>query len=341
MHEYDYRKMLKSLNKKTVSDYITVLKSNPPDTTRKLTMALRIPKKKVRESPEFKEIISYSTIDCVDNVLKSNYGPYRHTKEIPRMLEKVVKTGFLTDEIKKNIASRLGDILPEFYPYAKKALLSVALQWVETEEDALNIIQRNFKSLESSTLDTLVSKVQNGYDNDKIKSLTEKGMAFKANKFNSADINDPDIRKQFINTIAETPSILTKIKHDIHITLDDFRLLPPARRFKFMQQVFNPIMSNFDSTYQGYYYNSYGNRVEYSPKDIAIKILSRYTTKTNDAWMNKVSVDSISYDDLYELLFAVAINKNKEVVRWLERYKKFNDQRPKVKKVFENVLKWL
>ena len=248
-------------------------------------------------------------VQQVDAVLNKKRKWGGHGKELPKLLK--TYEGIITPAVKQKIVKKVCGPMKDFYPYAKKELLEVTLPWINTESEALGIIQHHHRSLDTKIIDTLLTKISNGIDHPDLKKFRESSLPFVARSLNALDMTNPDDRRQVVNSIAKTPSLMRLIDHNITLTLDDLKSLPPARRLDFMEFLYEPVLGR--RSHRGTYYGTITKqRIQRARK--------KYGADT------RMPIAKIPRDDMKHLLFAVSLRKNEIVATWWERYEKYLDK---------------
>lgn len=254
-----------------------------------------------------KELLSPTVLKQINSILtnKPKYGG--HGKKLPKLLKRY--EDMLSDEIKQRIVKKVSTPMKEFYPYAKRDLLDIAVKWIKDEDTTIKVIQQHYRIIDVDVLEQLLTNVSGGIEHESLKKVRETSLPFLARELRKLDLNDGDQRHQVINTVAKTPSLLKQMDTRIHITLEDMQKLPPSRRFDFMRFIYEPKFGNYSVYAKNWW-----------PRSITKARLK----KANDHQRyKKITIDPISRDDVKNLLFAVSIRKNGEVKIWYDRYDEY------------------
>lgn len=201
----------------------------------------------------------------------------------------------LNDEAKINISVCLLQNEQKFYNSCFHLMIQTVVQFVPQDEDmVIGIIKRFNGNINADDLNTLLNKIPNGENNNKIIDTLKKCKIYQILKQKEIIDEDPKTRINFFKFIGKMPSLIEKINFDIKMNIDDLHILPPVARFNFIQ----------------YYFRYKVASLEYP--------VSRYNTQ--NANNSKVKLDFIGYDQMKELLFPVSIRKNIQVSDWLNKY---------------------
>lgn len=178
--------------------------------------------------------------------------------------------------------------------------------------------------MDGQEVDKLLAIIPDGIDNCLLTIAGAKVLQIR--ELRQLDLTDPEQRHKFVNTIAQTPSMISKVGIKLDITYQDLEKLPPARRFNFLQHLYEPRL--------GHMYLRGGNPTYYGT--IYISRLKKALTHDRYKWFN---IEDLSVGKLKHLLFAVSIRKNAAIKLWLERYEeylsvktKLGQSRPMLKK---------
>lgn len=223
---------------------------------------------------------------------------------------------FLLDEDKQELKGYLLNSLEDFYPYAKKPLTSLLVSWLRQDYDedvAIELLKKHYKTLDGKSFDTVLSFIKNPNDKS-IQDILEKSPGYMLNLFFNLDMSNRDNKKKLLNWLAERPSYMSKINFPLELSAEDFELLPTMRRFGFIREVYNPLM-----TVAGYY-NKRKSKV--NPFD-ALNSLIR-----DNGWFRSIKLNWIDEERMKFLVFGASMRDNAEVSQWFEQYRelcKFRD----------------
>lgn len=306
MNDKDYKKVLKQL-KKDEDLFIKFINIIKPENENQLVFVrdyMENFSKKDEVGKIVYPIVSKLVLDLVTS--KPKYKWAKKGTKAPKIL-KTFKN-ILTDEVRRSVIEIVKTPMKEWYPYAKKDVVNVSIPWINSEEEALSIAKLHHRIINVKNMNILLTKISDGTNNPTIGKLLEKSPSYKAGQLKKLDLTDTDQRHKFINSIAQTPSLLKLLNNiQLTITLDDLKKLPPVRRFNFLQYLYEPSLGY---RYSGRYYgNINGSTMK--------KAIKRFGGTT------RLPMDKIKTEDLKQLLFSVSFRKNDEVNVWWDRYKQY------------------
>lgn len=240
---------------------------------------------------------------------------WKNGNEIPKMIENNKLT--MSEDTKQYLVDAVMGKLPlvKFYPYARRLLLPNIISFIHDEHKAIQFLNKNHSLMDGNEVDKLLAIIPDGLDNH---LLTIGGAkVLRIRELRQLDLNDSEERHKFINTIAQTPSMISKVGIKLDITHKDLERLPPARRFNFLQHLYEPRLGHMwvRGSEPRYYGNLYLNRLKKAEGHARYK------------WF---SIEDLSVDDMKHLLFAVSIRKNAVMKLWIERYEAYLNLKPRL-----------
>lgn len=319
MINYTYLSTIKNLKKnpKAFEAFLLDLSSNPPANPQQILYLTRYMPPALRQNPTIEaNMVKYVKIN-IDKILKTKYKWGAAGKPVGKMLKEFGDAFNRTE--RRKIMSKILPKMSQFYAYAKREVLETLVDWVEDEDTAIQIITKHHRLLSPAQAETVMKNVSKGWDNELVKKAFAQSLMTLTKKFKDADLKDKGVRKDFVNAIAQRPSLIRKVNKRIRLTLDDLNSLPPARRFTFLRELYRPIFRSYNL-------------------NTLLGIVRAFENAPNT---KLVSIEPVPAEEMETLLFSLSIRKNDEVAKWFEKYKKFLINRDKMKKQIADIQRWL
>lgn len=306
MENKDYKKVL-SLIKKEETVLVGFIRLVPPTTLTQIN-AVRDMTKHVSDPKVIAEAVESEVLTQVESILSTKKKWGSHGRALAKLLGDY--GDIISDKVKQKIVNRATGTLETFYPYAKKELLSVVIPWVKDEDSAIAILNAHHRNITTDDMDVLLGQITNGINHDGLKKIREHSTSFLAHSFQKADFNDADVRRKFIKEFAKMPSLIRHVSNvSVTITLDDLKDIPPARRFDFLQFLYQPLLGLYSLYSKNWW-----------PRKVTKKNIEQ--ARKNKLY-TQISVEDVSLDDMKNLLFALSIRKNEMIQAWYRRYEQY------------------
>lgn len=308
MENKDYAKIIRRL-KKDEKVFIGFIKLVPPANSSQIrTIKEHI--KDFNNNDEVNEAISFVVSKRIESLLNRRGKQYGALgKELPDLMKE--HNDIILDKTKRKLIKKVSvDKLDNFYAYSKKEIVNLTSDWIEKEEDAVEIIQTHHRILESTTFNNLLSKIADGVKHENLKKLRESSPTFLAKELMALDLNNPDERHRFINSIARSTSLTKYVDtSNLVLTLEDLKKLPSMRRFNFLCYLYQPLLG----------------RLYRNGRFAGFITAARVKEKLKKGKITRLPIQSFPRDDLKDLLFTVAVHKNELASAWWKRYEEFFD----------------
>lgn len=255
-------------------------------------------------STNVQSITEEMVLQQIDEILNKKRPYGQHGKKLPRLVKKYGV--LLPDGARAKLLNMITTPMNNFYTYAKKELIEQLVPWIESEDQAIKVINEHHGLLKVNTLEALLSKVANGIEHEALALFRDRSLPFIARQIQALDLNVAENKYRAVNAVAKAPRLLQYLNITLHITLDDFKQLPPARRFDFIQYCYGPLLGRFNEYSKNWW-----------PRNITKDHITK--AKTHKLY-SQIKVDKISRDDMKHLLFAISVRKYEEMAAWYERY---------------------
>jgi hypothetical protein len=295
--------------KKSPKAFSLVLAANIDDWAKSgaLNEILKVYDKDVR-TPELDRIINNGIIKLLSNAKArkpNKYTVYKLGKEIPKAIKSCI--GFMDDKTKSEVLSKILDKQDNFYSYARKLLAQTAAELANSDKESIEVLNSFYKVMEKKAFFDVVGKVTGGMSNPSIKKILDKTKKFHVCRYTKSEIkSDSKRRVELLKDIARTTSSAKNLNFMITFKVEDLKELASVMRFNFLQWYFKP---RFRCAARNY------NR----PEKYKLQ-LNQYTKGTG---LDKIEIDTMTDDELTELLFGVGLKKNDEVTKFIDKYKHY------------------
>lgn len=284
----------------TQVDWLAYMQNNMPDClkAKNITAAFAVAKNKLVVQ-QLKETI----FDGIENLKPRKWGS--HGKDIIRAINSL--TPYLNQrEVVRliNAAIKQNDL---FYPYARKELATVLINLTNDSDEVVKIFETFYRAMDDATINSAMTKINGGMENVAVKAVLEKTGTLAHLKYDEGEIKaNVDKKRELLKDIAYTITAAKKLGFELDVNLDDLKSLPPALRFKFLQNAYEPEIKFARG------WTSYGYYKKYKLHNI------------RDAFkLSKLKMPVIGEDDMKELLFSVALTKNEEMGNWFKQYQRY------------------
>jgi hypothetical protein len=178
----------------------------------------------------------------------------------------------------------------------------------------ITILKEFGRSIKPDVLELLLTKIEGGRDNAEVKAILNKSKVFNYLKYDQTKVEtDRAERIKLLRDIAHTQTILKRLPFDLVIGLDEIKELPPATRLDFLKFAFYDEMCVFCRKYYSWY--TWARTLA----GLNQKVADRKRRKHLD----RLKIKPITPDEMKDLLFSVALQKNDEVSKWFECYTKY------------------
>jgi hypothetical protein len=263
--------------------------------------------KKVQTTSNRKELVKALLIH-----LKNSKSNYRRGRDISDILN-FYKLEF-TNEQKMEVVEYLIQHRDNFYAYAKKINGKIAAEFVADSNTAIRLFENYHRLLTPDALQLVLSKIENGIENDEVKKIIENSKTLAHLKYNAEEVkNKPEIKQALLKEIAYTETVAKKLDYALEVSLEDIKTLPPVLRFNFLQFAFRSEINFALRIFPGsYYHRKFKNNLP--------DALSSCRKK---ARLENLKVPEISPEEMKEMFFSIALAKNEEVQNWLKKYDKY------------------
>lgn len=249
------------------------------------------------------------------NKIKIRRGVYStilEGKEIPESI--VCMSKFFNDVQKEDVAKYLSGHLDKFYVYSRKLLIQLIIDWTSNNVVLNNVVEKNYRILSNNQIHTISSKTKLS---NKAQEYLLRMPEYALNLFSKEDLADPDKRSRYIKLIAEKDAFYNASKFRMTITKEDLEKLPAVTRFKFMKKIYEPLLVAFANA------------------------CSKCQVEAETDLEVYVKPDSMTMDDISELLFPVSIEKNIEVKRWMKKVEQVVGYKNKLRKLIYDLDQWI
>jgi len=257
-------------------------------------------------TPELDKVINNGIINFVSKIeprKPGRYSSYKLGKEIPKAINGCV--GFMDCDTKTKVLSEILGKQDNFYPYARKLLAQTATELANSDKELIGVLNSFYKVMDKKAFFGIVDKITNGINNQDVQKVLEKTKKFHVCRYTKAEVkNDDEKRVELLKDIARTPSSARNLNFMVTFTVKDLKSLASVMRFNFLQW---------------YYKDRFRCAARnYSRPDKYEVQLERYIKNTG---LDKIQLETLSDNDLNEMLFSVGFKKNNEVSKFVEKYK--------------------
>lgn len=248
--------------------------------------------------------------------IRTSYSTVLEGGEIPRVLS--VWEDFLTDKHKADLSGHFAKKLKSFYTYSRRKLLRHMFGWGKIDKDvAKDLLQNHYRMLnkeQAATLQRII--VESGAElGDKERESLSRIPSYFISQYTQDDLDsNPESRASLIKAMAQKQNTRNAFRSSnlrLEITREDLEKLPSNMRFEFLQSVLGPL-----------------TRHDYSFDNTFVKKLNLKTKE-------------LSYDDIEELVFSLAINKNRQVSSFIESVKTVFENKSKITEALKIYNDWL
>jgi hypothetical protein len=257
-------------------------------------------------TPELDKIINNGIVEFASNIearKPGRYTRYKLGKEIPNAISGCID--FMDTETKSKVLSEILGKQNSFYPYARKILAQTAVELASSDAELVGVLNSFYKVMEKKAFFEIVDKITDGIDNPGVKKVLDKTKKFHVCRYEKAEVkNDSKKRVELLKDIARTPSSAKNLNFMINFSVSDLKEMASIMRFNFLQWYFR---DRFKCTARNY-----------SRPDRYKAQLDRYIKNTG---LDKITIDTMTDNELTEMLFGVGLKKNDEVTKFVERYK--------------------
>jgi len=168
-----------------------------------------------------------------------------------------------------------------------------------------------FRYFNPNQFEKLIKRIDGGIDNKEIKEIISKTKTYKYLNYSKDSIQDKNIKRELLKEISITQDILKRIDFDLNVGFEDIKELPPVLRFKFLKFAFNIEIKICRQTYLMQHLKKF-------------KTLNQYIDNIKfNRNIHRLKIDTLTPDQISELLFSISISKNNEFNEWFKKYKVF------------------
>lgn len=189
------------------------------------------------------------------------------------------------------------DLQNRMFNFTRDGFFKISARFCDNDT-AYAVFTHGYKNMDYIIVRACYNKAIQGNFKKEAQKLAKSKKSLAYLIYSEESLQDPKIKKKFLNDIASTPSNIGKLSFKYCMTLEDLKLISPARRFKFIVKmtphINNPwIIRNFNLKY----------------------IMKKYKT-------SNITIPQLTKDQLKELFFPVIFKgaESKNAIKYLKKY---------------------